>query len=570
MSTQNDIDDELSSDCEEAIAAYLLAEEKGCPPSREALLKRHPQCAAELDDFLQHHQQITRLSTWWHNAIGEPAPSSRTIGATPSRTAAAQPAPQLPGYEILHEIARGGMGVIYKARQTSLSRVVAVKMILQGQLASGRDRRRFMLEAAAAAKLKHPHIVVIHEVGEHAGEPFFTMEYIEGESLSSVLRRGRPADKVAARYVQQAAQAVQFAHDHGVLHRDIKPSNILIDASGAARVTDFGLAKNVADNQSDGAGDQLTVTGQLLGTPAYMAPEQIRGPHSAVGAACDVYGLGAVLYELITGEPPFRGATNVETLIDVLDAEPQLPRRINADVPRELETIAMKCLEKDPANRYPTAQAVVDDIQRYLEGDSISASSPNLIGRVVRTLERSQYDREFHAWSTMLAWIAGIALVTHLLVFANHVLNLSDSLTAQIAIRAFELVGMLGVLWAARRDWYPPRGAPARQLWAVWSGYMVGSQTLLAATYLMTPDGAVFDELRTYPSMAVLASLAYIVLGSSYWGYCYVIGGAFVGLALLMPFWLAVAPLAFAVSWAASLATLAARLQRFRADGDAG
>jgi serine/threonine protein kinase len=558
----NNLDESAAAACEQTIAEYLEAESTGRSPDRRALLTAHPEIAAELEQFLRRHDELSQLSAWWRGAVGESSARGKHDATMVWDNRHSAPVtPQLPGYDVLHEIARGGMGVVYKARQTSLNRVVAVKMILHGPMASEAERRRFTHEAAAAAKLKHPHIVVIHEVGEHAGQSFFSMEYVEGESLSSIIRRGRPSAKTAARWVQQAARAVQFAHDNGVLHRDIKPSNVLIDEAGAARVTDFGLAKCLA---ADELPDKLTLTGELVGTPAYMAPEQITGPHTAIGPACDVYALGGLLYELITGQAPFRGANNVETLMRALEDEPILPRRLNPGVPRELETIAMKCLEKKPENRYLTAQAVADDLGRYLEGDSISASSPNLIDRVVRTLERSQYDREFHAWSRILICIAGIALVTHLVVFVNHSFDLPYPLTTQVAARVFEVLAMIAVFWALRRDWYPPRGAPARQLWAVWLGYMVGSQALLAVTWLLAPYGQ-FNELAVYPPMAVLASMAFIVLGSSYWGYCYVIGAAFLAIALSMPAWLTGAPLAYGLAWAASLTTLAVRLRRFHA-----
>jgi serine/threonine-protein kinase len=382
------------------------------------------------------------------------------------------------------------------------------------------------------------------------------MEYVLGESLAGIVRRGALPPKQAATYVQQVALAVQFAHSCGVLHRDIKPSNVLIDEAGLARVTDFGLAKHYE------SADKVTLSGQLLGTPAYMAPEQITGPAISVGPACDVYALGALLYELTTGRPPFRGATSMETLLDVVESDPQLPRRLNPNVPRELEMIALKCLEKNARDRYASAQAVADDLARYLDGDSISISGPKLLDRIVRTLERSQFDREFKAWSRMLYCTAVIALVTHLLVFANHWAGWSHTFATQFAIRGLEAAGMIAVLAALRRDWYPPRGAPARQLWAVWLGYMAGSFVLLAATYSLTPPGLPFNELAVYPPLAVLASLAFIVLGSSYWGYCYAIGAAFLALALLMPLALALAPLFFGLVWALSLATLARRLGR--------
>ena len=447
-----DSDDAGHSVCDEVIAAYL---EGGARLNRDALLAEHPEIADELREFFRHHDQMSQLSSWWREAVGE-EPNSGQRGSEfaqrDAQSASPSPLPTLPDYEILHEIARGGMGVVYQARQKSLNRQVAVKMILHGQLASEADRRRFANEAAAAAQLRHPHIVIIHEISEHAGQPFFSMEFVAGESLASMIRRGPLAAKQAASYVQQVALATQFAHSCGVLHRDIKPSNVLIDEAGLARVTDFGLAKHFE------AVDKVTLTGQLIGTPAYMAPEQITGPAESVGPRSDVYALGALLYELITGSAPYRGATSMETLLQVLESDPQLPRRLNPSVPRELEMIALKCLEKSPRDRYVSAQAVADDLARYLDGDSISISGPKLFDRVVRTLERSQFDREFHAWSRMLFCVAVIALVAHALVFANHVLDWSRAFGTQLAIRTLEALGMAAVLIGLRRDWYPPRG----------------------------------------------------------------------------------------------------------------
>ena len=555
--------------CEAVIAAYLEAVAAGGRPDRAPLLAAHPELATELRDFFNSHDQLFELGSWWRGgagANGAAAPAAELTNSLSSAPlddgfdAAAPTFIDLPDYEMLAEIARGGMGVVYKARQRSLNRLVAVKMILQARLAGESDRQRFKTEAAAAARLKHSNIVVIHEVGEHAGQPYFSMEYVAGESLAAITRRGLLPPQQAARYVMQIARAIQCAHDNGVLHRDVKPSNVLIDAADQARVTDFGLAKQI-----DG-GDQLTLSGQLLGTPSYMAPEQIAGPASAIGPACDIYGIGALLYELITGQPPFRGASSVETLLEALESNPRLPRHLNPNVPRQLEMIALKCLERNPSDRYASASAVADDLARFLEGDSISISSPKLLDRVVRTLERSHYDREFHAWSLMLLHIAWIAVATHALVALNRALNLPHPHLGILAIRLTEGAAMGIVLWRLRRDWYPPRGAPARQLWSLWIGYMTGSLVLLATGYLTTPPGSEFNELLLYPPMAVLGSLAFIMLGSSYWGYCYVMGGAFLALALAMTVWLPAAPLEFGLCWGASLATLGVRLGRLAQD----
>ncbi len=259
------------------------------------------------------------------------------------------------------------MGVVYRARQASLNRIVAVKMILAGQLATQADHDRFHSEAQAAAQLDHPNVVPVFEVGEYQGQLYFSMGYVDGNSLATRLTEGPMPPKEAAEIVRTVAEAVEYAHRQGVIHRDVKPSNILIDSKGRPRVTDFGLAKRV-DSGSD-----LTATGQVLGTPSYMAPEQAAGQIKAVGPSADIYALGALLYATLTGRPPFQAATALETMHQVLDREPVPPRQLNPAVPKDLETIALKCLEKSMPRRYTTAQAMADDLQRYLDGRPILA-----------------------------------------------------------------------------------------------------------------------------------------------------------------------------------------------------
>ena len=259
------------------------------------------------------------------------------------------------------------MGVVYKARQVKLNRVVALKMILAGQLASEDDVKRFYTEAEAAAQLDHPGIVPVFEVGEHEGQHYFSMGYVEGQSLVAKVAKGPLPPREAAELVEQVAQAVQFAHEKGVIHRDLKPANVLLDSSGRPRVTDFGLAKRVTGDSG------LTASGQVLGTPSYMPPEQARGELDQIGPASDVYALGAILYTLLTGRPPFQAANPMETLSQVLRQEPVPLRQLNAGVPRNLETICLKCLQKEPQHRYESAQAMAADLSRWLSGRPIAA-----------------------------------------------------------------------------------------------------------------------------------------------------------------------------------------------------
>jgi len=291
-------------------------------------------------------------------------------------------------YELLEEIARGGMGVVYKARQVSLNRLVAVKMILSGELAGQEAVERFRREAEAAAQLQHPNIVAVHEVGEHAGQQYFSMDYVAGPNLAALVGSKPLAAQRAARYVEQIAQAIEYAHGQGVLHRDLKPSNVLIDPLDQPRVTDFGLAKGLHDSALRTPPSALTLSGQVLGTPNYLPPEQAAGRRGVVGPASDVYGLGAILYFLLTARPPFMGETLETTLVQVLHQEPVPPRLLNGSVPRDLETICLKCLEKDPARRYGTAKELAEDLGRFLRSEPILARPVSPAGKAWRWCRR--------------------------------------------------------------------------------------------------------------------------------------------------------------------------------------
>jgi len=289
---------------------------------------------------------------------------------------------RLGDYELLEEIGRGGMGVVYRARQLSLNRIVAVKMILAGDFASPESVRRFRNEAEAAAHLRHPNIVAIHEVGEQDGQHYFAMELVEGPSLGELVREQPLPARRAATYLKAVAEAVAHAHAQRVLHRDLKPSNILLDPFDQPRVTDFGLARQLD------RGAELTLSGQAVGSPGYMSPEQVVGHHGQIGPASDIYALGAVLYHLLTGRPPFHGDTVHAVLLQVQAAEPVSLRRLNPSVSRDLETVCMKCLEKDPGKRYPEARELADELDRVLRDEPIRARPITPVGRAWRWCRR--------------------------------------------------------------------------------------------------------------------------------------------------------------------------------------
>ena len=323
--------------------------------------------------------------------------------------AAAGPGARRPfgDYELLQEIARGGMGVVYKARQLSLNRVVALKMMLPSLLASATAAPRFRAEAEAAANLQHPNIVAIHEVGEHEGQLYFSMDYVEGQSLAALVRDHPLPAETAARHVKTAAEAIHYAHRQGFLHRDLKPSNILIDEANQPRITDFGLAKRM-DSDSG-----LTITGAVLGTPSYMSPEQAAGNSDQVGPASEVYALGAILYDLLTGRPPFQAATPLDTILLVLNSEPVSPRLLAPRVNRDLETICLKCLEKERRRRYQSAQDLADDLDRYLNGKPILARPINRVNRAWRWCRRNPWPAVATASLVLLAALASLSAFTY-------------------------------------------------------------------------------------------------------------------------------------------------------------
>ncbi len=373
----------------EIIAAYLAAVDGGHEPDQQELLHQHPDLAAELAAFFADRDAFQRLAPPGPPAHPAHSADLPTIG--PSEQAALAPGVKVRyfgDYELLEEIARGGMGVVYKAQQLSLNRLVALKMILAGQLASEADVQRFHIEAEAAAHLDHPNIVPIHEVGEHEGNHYYAMQFVDGPSLARHLVTTTWSNRDAAELVRVCAGAVQYAHERGVIHRDLKPANILLVLTGRSqtaegdaapvplvarplddhtpKLTDFGLAKRV------GHGVSLTATGQIVGTPSYMAPEQASSQKD-VGPAADIYALGAILYELLTSQPPFRAATPLDTVLQVVSDEPVPPSQRQPKVPRDLETICLKCLEKRPERRYGSAAALANDLGRFLNHEPIQA-----------------------------------------------------------------------------------------------------------------------------------------------------------------------------------------------------
>jgi WD40 repeat protein len=379
----------------EVLVACLEALENGSGPDRQGLLARYPEFATELEEFFAQREQVGQTVAPLSSLVRPSVPLPCSFG----------------DYELLEELGQGGMGVVYRARQQSLRRLVALKMIRLGRWATAADMQRFRKEAGASAQLDHPHIVPIYEVGEHDHQPYFSMKLIEGGSLTEAVSEGqaprvsKEACRRATQLVGTVARAVHHAHQRGILHRDLKPSNILLDAEGRPHVTDFGLAKRLEVDSS------LTQSGLLVGTPSHMAPEQATAQRGAITTASDIYGLGAVLYVLLTGRPPFRGDSVLDTLEQVKQREPRPPSASNRQVDRDLETICLKCLQKEPRDRYDSALALAEDLEHWLAGEPIRARPTSRRERSWRWCRRNPVVAGLTA-AVLLLFVAGVAGVS--------------------------------------------------------------------------------------------------------------------------------------------------------------
>jgi serine/threonine protein kinase len=457
--------------------------------------------------------------------------SQNTLAARTSAAADHSLPRTFAGYELVEELGRGGMGIVYKARDPELQRDVALKMVLRGSLASEADLARFRSEAQAAAGLNHPQIVPIYQVGEHEGQPYFCMKYVPGRTLAEVIAEGPLPPRQAAAYLAGIARAVQHAHDKGVLHRDLKPSNVLLQTvdppsshnavgqsalwnrqSAVPLLTDFGLAKRVE------GGASLTGTGAILGTPTYMAPEQAAGDGKPVGPAADVYSLGAILYEMLTGRPPFLAASIMETLLLVRSEEPVRPRLLNPQIDVELELICRKCLEKRPEHRYGTAAQLADDLEAFLRGEPVSARSSSLVYFVSRIFRDTHHAPIQENWG--LLWILHSAQILVLcgVTSALYAAGLRSH-EAYLLLWSIGLVAWGAFFWQLRK-----RGGPVsfveRQIAHAWGAGVAASIALFIVEVLLG-----LEVLYLTPVLPIIAGMVFIVMAGTLGGWFYIAAG---------------------------------------------
>lgn len=471
----------LLPDGEARLAAILqaLIEELRCgrEPDVERAAVAHPDLADELRELWAASriaEEVARLP--W-----DESPTDDWLSVTGRIRLAGHPgalqAQRVGNHVLLEEVGRGGMGVVYRARQGELGRIVALKRLLLGGSASPSSLARFRAEAEAVARLSHPHIVPVHDVGEDEGQPYFVMTYIEGTTLALRLADAPLSPAEGARLLTRVCRAVHYAHSQGILHRDLKPSNILIDLEGQPYVSDFGLAKQF-DSEAG-----LTESGAILGTPSYMAPEQASKGRGPVGPASDVYGLGAILYQMLTGKAPFVAASPLETILLVLEQDPVPPRVINPKIPLDLEMIALKCLQKSADQRYPSAAALADDLDAFLAGERVSARSTSLGSLAARLLGDTHHADVLENWGTL--WIChSVALVvffglTNVLLWRG-----VTSRWPYVSIFTLGLGAWAALFWTLRR-----RGGPIRfverQLAHIWGAGVLGINLIFLVEWLL-------------------------------------------------------------------------------------
>ena len=531
------VDTPLSPENEELLATLVeeLSELQG--PAAHAALEQlaadHPPLAGQLRELfaaMMVTDAVAEQSTIFaHEGHGSDYGSGS--GASPSASWPTGGTGMLPGvtplpatfgdYELLEEIGRGGMGVVYRAVQKSLGRTVAIKMLLRRDLASPADLLRFRSEAEAAAQLDHPGIVSIFEVGECDGHPFYSMQLVEGTTLAKRLRQGPLPAREAAALLAKVADAVQVAHTRGVLHRDLKPSNILIDGSGEPHVSDFGLAKRLEVEES------VTHTGAILGTPCYMSPEQAAGSRGDVGPTSDVWSLGTILYQMLTGRPPFQASSPMDTLLAVLESDPPVPRSIDRQVDRDLEMIALKSLQKPQELRYGSAAELAADLRAFLAGEPVAARHGGFADIVARLFRETHHAVVLENWGLLWMWHSVVILA---LCVTTDVLAWQGVTTRwpYLVLWAGGLALWAPIFWALRHRTGPVT-AVERQIAHIWGGSVIASVMLFWVEALLD-----LPVLTLSPVLALLAGLVFFAKAGILSGAFYIQAAVLFATALVM------------------------------------
>jgi serine/threonine-protein kinase len=531
------IDTLLAPGDEELLATLVeeLSELRG--PAAQPLLEHHaaahPALAGQLRELFAAIMVTDAVAE--HSTIFSPGDreADRSIGSGTSPTASWPTAGtgMLPGvtplpaafgdYELLEEIGRGGMGVVYRALQKSLGRTVAIKMLLRRDLATPSDLSRFRSEAEAAAQLDHPGIVSIFEVGECDGHPFYSMQLVEGTTLAKQLRQGPLPAREAAALLAKVADAVQAAHARGVLHRDLKPSNILIDSGGEPHVSDFGLAKRLEAEES------VTHTGAILGTPCYMSPEQAAGSRGDVGPTSDVWSLGAILYQMLTGRPPFQASSPMDTLLAVLESDPPVPRSIDQQVDRDLEMIALKSLQKPQELRYSSATELAADLRAFLAGEPVAARHGGFADIVARLFRETHHAVVLENWGLLWMWHSVVILA---LCVTTDVLAWQGVTTRwpYLVLWAGGLALWAPIFWALRHRTGPVT-AVERQIAHIWGGSVIASVMLFWVEALLG-----LPVLTLSPVLALLAGLVFFAKAGILSGAFYIQAAVLFATALVM------------------------------------
>ncbi len=532
-----------SSNHEERLSALLESlldqSQHGTSPDWESVEREHGELAAELRQLWATAMIAEDLGSMLD--LEDPAAVAASEHRPAGNSSTAAGPERVGDYELLEELGRGGMGVVFRARQVSLGRIVALKMILQGELASETDVARFRAEAEAAARLNHPHIVPVYEVGEHEGQPYFSMKLIEGTNLLRRLADGPLPPREAAALLAPVCEAIAEAHEHGILHRDLKPSNILIDEDGRPYVSDFGLAKSFMRQTGQPESDpdsptvhlpleSLTRTGAILGTPGYMAPEQAAGQRGRIGPGTDVYSLGAILYAMLTGRPPFQGTTPVDTMLLLLEQDPLPPRLLNPKADSDLQMIALKCLQKPADLRYASATALADDLEAYLANEPIAARSSHFTQVLSRAFRETHHAAVLENWGLLWMWHALVLLI--MCGITNWFkLRGIDARTPYVALWIVGSGMWAAIFWELRR-----RGGPItfveRQIAHIWASSMTASSGLFVVEYLMG-----LPVLSLSPVLALISGMVFLVKAGILSGAFYVQSVMLFATAIPMAMW---------------------------------